>query len=69
MKDDPRRNGSGCLDLTAYEALKAPTKEERTRDDEINKVIHIIKDLLQILDLVAINRIQLKDKLNGKIYK
>lgn len=79
MKADnknPRRNDSGCLDLTAYEAIKrvdgkAKSKKhsKNERNEEVFEAIKLVKNMLRKFDLVVINRIEVKDKRTNKVYR
>lgn len=71
---DPRRNESGCMDLTAYEAIKKMDKEgkdmgKNERNKEVFTAIKLVKNMLRKFDLIVINRIEIKDKRTGKIYR
>lgn len=71
---NPKRNESGCLDLTAYEAIKKVDKESRKnskneRNIEVFEAIKLVKNMLRKFDLIVINRIEIKDKRTGKIYR
>ena len=65
--NDPRKNGSGCWDLTAYEAIK-----NLEGDEDYERACNLIKTLkyvCKLSDFEVINRIVLKDKRTGRIYK
>ena len=62
---DLKRNASGCLDMTAYEAIKHI--EEET--ERFNKVLHILKSICDIAGFSIENRIILKDNRTGKIWR
>lgn len=69
-----KRNESGCLDLTAYEAIKKVDKGSRKnskneRNIEVFEAIKLVKNMLRKFDLIVINRIEIKDKRTGKIYR
>lgn len=64
-----RHYGSGCTDMTAYEAIKSTTKHAKSRDDEIHEAIKVVKNILRTFDLAAIERIKIKDKRTSKIYR
>lgn len=71
---NPKRNESGCLDLTAYEAIKKVDKGSRKdskneRNNEVHEAIKLVKNMLRKFDLIVINRIEIKDKRTGKIYR
>ena len=63
---DPKRNPSGCLDLTAYEAIKNIEKEEKDEYERCSKVSRMIFDLCELAGFSVIGRINLKDKRTGK---
>ena len=67
MKNDKdlKYNASGCLDMTAYEAIKNIEKE----DERFNKVLHILKSICDIADFSIENRIILKDNRTGRIWR
>lgn len=78
MKADnknPRRNESGCLDLTAYEAIKKVDGKKNKkhsnneRNEEVFEAIKLVKNMLRKFDLVVINRIEIKDKRTNKVYR
>jgi len=69
-----RRNESGCLDLTAYEAIKKMDKEGKNRgknerNKEVFTAIKLVKNMLRKFDLIVINRIEIKDKRTNKVYR
>lgn len=72
--NDLRRNESGCLDLTAYKAIKRADKSKRKdskneRCNEIYEAIKLVKNMLRKFDLIVINRIEVKDKRTNKVYR
>ena len=77
MKADnknPKRNDSGYLDLTAYEAIKKADKDgskqsKNERNREVFEAIKLVKNMLRKFDLIVINRIEIKDKRTGKTYR
>ena len=65
--ENPKTNASGCLDLTAYQAIeKADADLEKSR---LPKLIDIIKGLCETCGFTVEGRIVLKGKSTGKIYK
>ncbi len=69
-----KKNDSGCLDLTAYEAIKNVDREgkkqvKNERNEEVYEAIRLVKNMLRKFDLIVINRIEIKDKRTGKIYR
>jgi len=62
---NPRLNSSGCKDLTAYEAVKNITKDEK----RAHALIKILKYIIDLAGFDLIERIQLKNKSTGKEFK
>ena len=63
--DDLKRNGSGYTDPTAYNAIKNVTEEEK----KLSKVIKTIKSIAELAGYEIEERIVLKDKQTGKIWR
>jgi hypothetical protein len=62
---DLKYNASGCVDLTAYDAIKHIEKE----DERFNKVLHILKSICDIAGFSIENRIILKDNRTGRVWR
>ena len=62
--NDPRRNGSGCKDMTAYEALKNIHDEERYK-----KLLGTIFSICELAGFHLENRLELRDKKTGKVWR
>lgn len=68
----PWLNNSGCPDPTAYEALKRIQNEEKRLslvDNDAHKVVTTIKNILDLSGFELVERIQIRHKKSGKIYK
>lgn len=63
---DPKKNSSGCLDLTAYEAIQNIEKEEKAEFERCSKVSRMIFDICELAGFSVIGRINLRDKRTGK---
>ena len=61
----PWLNESGYYDPTAYEAMK----RINLVDDNAHKVVTTIKNILDLSGFELIDRIQIRHKKSGKIYK
>lgn len=61
---NPKYNGSGCKDLTAYEAIENIESEERLK----RLLAHIFR-LCDIAGFHVEERIVLRDKKTGKIWR
>ena len=57
-------NGSGCKDLTAYEAIKNTEREER-----LTKLVMTIFNICELAGFHVEGCIVLKDKKTGKIWR
>ena len=63
--EDLKRNGSGYTDPTAFEAIKNVTEEEK----KLAKTIKTIKSIAELAGYEVEERIVLKDKETGKIWR
>ena len=67
-KNDPRRNASGYMDLTAYEAVK---KVDREADAEA-RFKRLLATIFYICDLAGFHiegRLEIRDKKTGKVWR
>ena len=69
----PWLNDSGCPDPTAYEAMKRIRREEVRQsyivDDNAHKVVTTIKNILDLAGFELVERIQIRHKKSGKIFR
>lgn len=65
MKHDIRKNQSGYSDQTAFEAITKVDKEM----EKLNKTLHIIRNVCELAGFEIEERIVLKDKKTGKIWR
>lgn len=65
MKHDIRKNQSGYSDPTAFEAITKVDKEM----EKLNKTLHIIRNVCELAGFEIEERIVLKDKKTGKIWR
>lgn len=62
---DPRKNTSGCYDLTAYDAIKRiEEKQER-----VSKLVGCIKRMCELAGFQIQGRIVLEDKETGEVWR
>lgn len=64
MNDDLRKNGSGCPDPTAYEAIK-----NAENDGRFYKLLSAIFNICELSDFHLEEHIVVKDKRTGKIWR
>lgn len=62
--NDLRKNESGCLDLTAYEAIKEVQERERVR-----KLIGCINRVCELSDFSLEERLVLRDNRTGRVWR
>lgn len=68
----PWLNDSGCPDPTAYEAMKHIQSEERRFsrvDSDAHTVVTTIKNILDLAGFELVERIQIRHKKSGKIFR
>lgn len=64
-KDDLRRNAEGYFDPTAYEAMRNIERDE----DRFHKLLDTIFTLCELSDFHIEERIVIKDKRTGKVWR
>lgn len=64
-RDDIRKNASGYSDPTAYQAIKNIENE----DDKFHKLLDTIFNICELSGFHLEERIVLKDKNTGKVYR
>lgn len=62
---DLRKNASGCVDPTAYEAMRNLDNEE----DRFHKLLHTIFYICELAGFEIEGRIVLTDKRTGRIWR
>jgi hypothetical protein len=68
--NDPRRNASGYMDPTAYQAIKN-VERERGADDEV-RFKKLLSTIFYICDLAGFHiegRLEIRDKKTGKVWR
>ena len=66
---NPHFNASGCADPTAYEALKPIIKEDAELEYKVNFMIKVLKFIISQSDFELLNRIEIKDKRSGRVFR
>ena len=64
MNDD-KRNASGCMDLTAYEAITRLEAEEKL----FKELIRTIRYICRLAGFEVVGKVTLKHHRSGRIYK
>jgi len=68
-KNNPKYNGEGYADPTAYYGTKDVIKIENEADRRANELIHVLKFIIRNSGFELIERVQIKDKRSGREYK
>lgn len=66
--ENPKLNASGCKDLTAYEAIKSVTAEEKA-EERFKKLLSTLFYICDIAGFHIEGRLVLKDKRTGKVFR
>lgn len=64
----PRKNSEGYLDPTVSEALGRICQKE-DEDENVHRLISTIKTIADLAGFTVTNRIELKNKETGRIYR
>lgn len=67
-KKDPRRNASGYMDLTAYEAI-GNVEREAEAEERFKKLLNTIFYICELAGFRIEGRIVLQDKKTGKVWR
>lgn len=65
MVPKPWENKSGCKDPTAYAVEKAISEDEQRKDE----LIWVIKKIVKWAGFELMNRIELRDRKSGRIFR
>lgn len=69
MMNKPWKNKEGYADPTAYDGLKPIIREEDEHQKRLNTLIFVLKYIIRLAGFELLNRIELKDKRNGREYR
>ena len=65
----PYYNQSGVPDPTAHEALKPIIQDEHELEQKVHVAVTVIKIILGLAGFDLLNRVELRDKKSGKVFK
>lgn len=71
-RDNPRCNGEGYPDPTAYEAIAKADLDialERQAEERFKALLYVIKDICKIAGFELEERVVLKDTRTGKVWR
>ena len=67
-RDDPRCNGEGYYDPTAYVGIKNASKEQE-EEERFKKLLYVIKDICKLSGFELAERVVLRDTQTGKVWR
>lgn len=67
-KKDPRRNASGYMDLTAYEAIKNADREADA-EERFKKLLGTIFNICELAGFHIEGRLTIRDNKTGKVWR
>lgn len=69
MLENPRKNSEGYNDPTAYEGLKPFITEENKLYKDVSSLISVLKFIIDKSGFELVNRIEIKDKMTGRVFR
>lgn len=69
VKNNPFYNAEGYADPTAYEGTRNIIREETGVENKCNFLIKVLKFIISESGFELINRIELKHKESGRVFK
>lgn len=63
------QNGEGYADSTAYEGLKPVIREETEQQQRVSALVRVLKYVIDAAGFDLLNRIELKDRKTGRVYR
>ena len=69
MNRNPYTNSEGYPDPTAYEGLRPIIEEENALERKVAQLIKILKYIISSAGFELVNRIEIKDKKTGRVFK
>lgn len=69
MSNIPYKNHEGYADPTAYGALEPIAQAEATLEGKVNFFIKVVKFIANEAGFEIINRIEIRDRKTGRVFK
>jgi hypothetical protein len=69
MADNPKYNSEGYYDPTAYAGLRSVIQEENALERDVNTLVKVLKYIISKSGFELVNRIEIKDKKSGRVFK
>ena len=68
-KNNPYYNSSGYPDPTAYDAIKPIMDHDAALEGKVNFLIKVLKYIIRESGFELVNRVELKDKATGRVFR
>lgn len=65
----PWQNAEGYADPTAYNAMRNIDREENEQVKRVSALVSVLKYVIDAAGFDLVNRIELRDRSTGKLYK
>lgn len=69
MFENQHKNSEGYNDSTAYEGLKPVINKENKLYKDVSTLISVLKFIIDKSGFELINRIEIKDKMTGRVFR
>jgi hypothetical protein len=69
QKNNPKLNGEGYFDPTAYYGTLSIVKAEKELDDKVHTMVHLLRDVAHIAGFEIVGRITFRHIKTGKEFK
>jgi hypothetical protein len=69
QKNNPKLNGEGYHDPTAYYGTLSIVKTEKELDDKVHTMVHLLRDVAHIAGFEIVGRITFRHIKTGKEFK
>lgn len=66
---NPYFNQSGCADPTAHDALEPIIKDDAELEKKVHELTCILRIIAGLAGFEVLNRIQIKDRKSGRIFR
>lgn len=67
--EKPWKNAEGYSDPTAYAALKSIGQEEAEQQQRVSALVRALKYVIDVAGFDLLNRVELKDRKTGRVYR
>lgn len=69
MSSIPFRNSEGYPDPTAYAAMTPIQRQQDEADQRLTQLIRTLKNVIDLADFDLLERIEVRDRKTGRVYR